>query len=127
MRSLFVSTSALALLCGTMAQADPAIMLGGSVRFGAGKQPEFGISGRILSNNQADEAALGAGVSYYPGSGSFGADAFVGWVFDHGVIGVGYDFSSRSPIASLGWVDVENDKTLPPPPAPPPPPPPPPP
>ncbi|WP_370270585.1 hypothetical protein [Nioella sp.] len=104
---LLLSTSFAALLGTSAAYADPTFMLGGTISFGAGQGSQFGISARILSNNQEDEATFGAGITYYPGSGDFGYDVFAGWNFDNSVLGIGYDFGQRTPIMSLGVSNTE--------------------
>jgi len=92
----------------TPAVADPTVMLGGTLTFGSNRQPEFGVSARLLESNRADESALGAGITYYPRGGDIGIDVFAGYVFDNGVFGFGYDFVQGAPIMSLGIADTED-------------------
>jgi hypothetical protein len=103
---LAAATVTLSVL-STPALADGALMLGGTLTFGANQQPNFGISARILENNRADESTLGAGVTYYLGTGDVGVDVFAGYVFDNGVFGFGYDLVQGAPIMSLGLADTE--------------------
>lgn len=112
MNKLLLSTSFAALLGASTAYADPTFMLGGTISFGTGQGSQFGISARILSNDQEDEATFGTGVTYYPGSGDFGYDVFAGWSFDNAVFGVGYDFRQRTPIMSLGVSNTQEHTPL---------------
>ena len=94
--------------CATPALADGALMLGGTLTFGAAQQPNFGITARLLENNRTDESTLGAGVTYYLGTRDVGVDVFAGYVFDNGVFGFGYDLVQGAPIMSLGLADTED-------------------
>jgi hypothetical protein len=101
-------TTTLVFLAGlSPALADPALMLGGTFTFGANRSPDFGITARFLQNDVADESTLGAGVTYFIGSGQIGVDVFAGYLFDNGVFGFGYDLVQAAPIVSLGLVDTE--------------------
>ena len=88
--------------------ADPMIGIGVSIGLGGGGTPDLGISGHIWSNDQEDEFALGIGGAYYFGSQSFGADASIGYVFDGGVLGGGYDFLNQRPVLSLELADTDD-------------------
>lgn len=102
-------TTTLAFLAGlTPAMADPALMLGGTVTFGAAQQPDFGITARLLENNRKNESSLGAGVTYFLGSRTIGVDVFAGYVFDQGAFGFGYDLVQGAPIVSLGLVNTKD-------------------
>lgn len=101
--------SALVLIAGlSPALADPTIMLGGTLTFGANTQPAFGVSARLLENDRANESTLGAGVTYYPVAGDIGIDVFAGYLFDNGVFGLGYDLVQGAPVMSLGLADTED-------------------
>ncbi|WP_039018134.1 hypothetical protein [Halocynthiibacter namhaensis] len=105
------------------AAADPTYMLGGTIAFGGNASPQFGVTAKILSSNQRDDAVVGLGVTYYPGSKSFGADIGVGYIGDNNAILVGYDFVQAAGIFSLGYANTEDDAPAAPAPALPPPPP----
>jgi hypothetical protein len=101
-------TTTLAFLAGlTPAMADPALMLGGTVTFGATQAPNFGITARLLENNRKNESSLGAGVTYYLNSGTIGVDVFAGYNFDRGAFGFGYDLVQGAPVVSLGMVNTK--------------------
>lgn len=97
-----------AALSATPALADGALMLGGTMTFGANQQPNFGVSARLLENNRVDESTLGAGVTYYFATRDIGVDVFAGYVFDNGVFGFGYDLVQAAPIMSLGIANTED-------------------
>jgi hypothetical protein len=102
-------SSTLLFLAGlTPALADPTMMLGGTVTFGANTSPSFGVTVRLLENNRVNESTLGAGLSYYLGSGQIGVDVFAGFLFEKGVFGFGYDLVQGKVIASLGVVDTQD-------------------
>ena len=102
-------TTTLAFLAGlSPALADPTLMLGGSVTFGANQTPNFGVTARLLENDRVNESTLGAGLSYYFGTGQIGVDVFAGYLFDNGVFGFGYDLVQGSAIASLGLVNTQD-------------------
>ena len=103
-----LAATAVAILAASPVMADGALMLGGTLTFGANQQPNFGISARILENNRVDESTLGAGVTYYLGSRDVGVDVFAGYVFDNGVFGLGYDLVQGAPIMSLGLANTED-------------------
>ena len=103
-----LAASAVALSLAAPAMADPALMLGGTLTFGANQQPNFGVSARILENNRADESTLGAGVTYYFATSDIGVDVFAGYIFDQGVFGFGYDLVQGAPIMSLGIADIDD-------------------
>lgn len=90
------------------AVAEPTLMLGGTITFGANQQPNFGVSARLLENNRVDESTLGAGVTYYFATSDIGVDIFAGYVFDNGVFGFGYDLVQGAPVMSLGIADTED-------------------
>jgi hypothetical protein len=101
--------TALAAAVGAVpAAADPTLMIGGTVTFGAMQQPNFGISARVLENNRRDESTLGAGVTYYLATNEIGLDVFAGYLFDHGAFGFGYDLVQGAPIMSLGVVNTDD-------------------
>lgn len=122
----FLMTTSVAALLGVApvapVAADAGFMLGGTVAFGGGQPAQFGISARVISDTSADQGVLGAGATFYPGTGEIGFDVFAGYTFDAGVFGVGYDFARRQPLVSLGHADMADESPTPPPPPPPPPP-----
>lgn len=108
MTHIFAATAVSLALVTTPALADGTLMLGGTMTFGTNQQPNFGVSARILENDRVDESTLGAGVTYYFGTGDLGVDVFAGYTFDHGVFGFGYDLVQGAPIMSLGIADTQD-------------------
>ncbi|PWK62545.1 hypothetical protein [Roseicyclus mahoneyensis] len=108
MKHIFAAAAVSLSLVASPALADGTFMLGGTMTFGAGQQPNFGVSARILENNRTDESTLGAGVTYYLGTGDLGVDVFAGYIFDRGVFGFGYDLVQGAPVMSLGLANTED-------------------
>lgn len=108
MKHFLAAAAATVSLAASPALADGALMLGGTLTFGANQQPNFGITARILENNRTDESTLGAGVTYYLATRDVGVDVFAGYVFDNGVFGFGYDLVQGAPVMSLGLANTED-------------------
>lgn len=115
MKSLLASTSLAALIGGSAAMADPTFMLGGTLLLDGSGSPQFGVTGKVLSNNEEDEFAFGAGASYYFSSGEFGLDGSVGYLFDSTAVTFGYDFLQNGFAFGLGFADTEDEETSSPP------------
>lgn len=108
MNHILAATAVLLASGLSPAAADPTLMLGGTMTFGANQQPNFGVSARLLENNRANESTLGAGVTYYFATADIGVDVFAGYLFDHGVFGFGYDLVQGAPVMSLGIANTED-------------------
>ncbi len=106
MKKLLMTSSFAALLGPSIAAADPTLMIGAGFSFGGNQGPQYGVTAKVLSDDQSEEFVLGAGVSYYFGSGEFGADLSAGYLFDNTAAMVGYDFMQQSIVASLGYAEV---------------------
>lgn len=101
MKSLASACLALGLL-STSAAADATGFLGLSMAFGNGTV-STGVSARMLSNNAANEWAVGGGVSYYfTGETGVGVDVGVARNFTNRAGFVGYDFLRNQPVVSFG-------------------------
>lgn len=108
MTHILAATAVALSLVAAPAMADGTFMLGGTMTFGANQQPNFGVSARLLENNRVDESTLGAGVTYYFATGDLGVDVFAGYIFEHGVFGLGYDLVQGAPVMSLGIANTED-------------------
>ncbi len=108
MRKILVSTSIAALLGPSASIADPTYMLGIGLSFGGNQSPQFALTGKILSDDEEDEAVLALGLNYYPNSGEIGADLGVGYLFDNSAVVLGYDFLQKTPLLSLGFADTDD-------------------
>ena len=101
------------LLGTTSAYAGPGLFLGVSYNFGG----SFGVSLKVLSTNREHRGAVAAGVSYFPSTRKFGADAGVGYLFNNGAVTGGWDFLNSTPTFGLGFVNTKSRDTVVPPPA----------
>lgn len=92
-------------------QADPAAFVGISYSFGG---PGVGISVKVLSDDEEDQAVAALGATYYPMAvNKFGIDLSAGYAFDDAAVLVGWDFLQKSVQVSAGWADIEDDKSKP--------------
>ena len=105
--------SAATLIGPTAATAEPTFLLGGGFTFGGGQSPQFALSGKVLSDDQADDTVLGLGLNYYPGSGQIGADVGIGYLFEDSAVTFGYDFLTNVPVVTFGWSDTEDSSAPP--------------
>ncbi|MBL1319478.1 MAG: hypothetical protein COA63_000260 [Methylophaga sp.] len=89
------------------AQADPAAFVGISYSFGGSG---VGISVKVLSDDEEDQAVAALGATYYPmAANKFGIDLSAGYAFDDAAVLVGWDFLQKSVQVSAGWADIEDD------------------
>ena len=96
MKKLFATTAILSLLATNAALADPAVMLGLSVNFGGGGSAMSpGVTAKVLSSDEQDQAVAAAGVTYFPGEGS---------------ALIGYDLLNQQFQASGGWVNTQEEE-----------------
>ena len=89
--------------------ADPGISIG--VVYNFGSQSDLGVSLKVLSTDEEDKGAIGAGVSYFPVSKSkkYGFDLSAGYVFENGAATVGWDFLNKNPQVGIGYVNTDDD------------------
>ncbi len=111
MKRTTLSMIAAASLISTGALAEsPTVMIGLSFAFGASPQENFGISGKVISNNEPENFILGAGGTYYPFSREqFGVDISAGYLTDNAAVTAGYDFLRSTPLISGGFVPTKKD------------------
>ena len=107
MKSLAGSTALMTLFLSCPSFADPTAMVGISVNFGGGEKPAWGITGKILSNDQPDEVVGAAGATWFF-EGYWGLDAGIGYTFDEGAATLTYDFLNERPQFSVGWADIDS-------------------
>ena len=109
MNRLLIAMIATTAIGPGTALADPTFLLGGGISFGGGNSPQFTVSGKVLSDNQQDEPVAGLGLNYYLGTGDFGADLGLGYLFEDSAVMLGYDFLGKAPLITFGWADTESD------------------
>jgi hypothetical protein len=88
--------------------ADPAAFVGVSYSWGG----NLGISVKVLSDDEEDNAVVAAGATYYPMAAvgnKFGLDVGAGYAFDSSAIIGGWDFLQNKPLLSFGYADVDDD------------------
>lgn len=90
---------------GGPVHAEPAVMIGISHNFGGAT----GVTFKLLSTRERNQAALAAGITYFPGaSGSaWGADVGVGYTFRHGAVTLGYDWLNEQIQLGLGAANTK--------------------
>jgi hypothetical protein len=104
MNKLLSTTAILSLFSGSMAYADPSVMLGLALNFGGGKSVSTGVTMKVLSSDEPHTFVGAAGVSYFfDNGGYFGADLGVGRTFDSAAATISYDFLNQRPQISAGW------------------------
>jgi hypothetical protein len=114
MKKLFATTAILSLLATNAALADPAIMMGLSVNFGGGGELAPGLTAKVLSSDEQDQAVAAAGVSYFPGAANpLGFDISAGYNFNEGTALIGYDLLHTQFQASAGWVNTQDEEPMP--------------
>jgi hypothetical protein len=114
MKKLFATTAILSLLATNAALADPAIMMGLSVNFGGGGELAPGVTAKVLSSDEQDQAVAAAGVSYFPGAANpLGFDISAGYNFNEGTALIGYDLLHTQFQASAGWVNTQDEEPMP--------------
>lgn len=97
------------VLYASCARADgPTIMLGIAFDFGASPKDNFGITGKVLSNDRPGHFVVGAGGTYFPfAREQVGADISGGYLTDHAAVTAGYDFMRWNPQVSAGWAPTK--------------------
>jgi len=104
------------LIFGLVAQAQAGAggFFGISYNFGA-SAADWGITAKVLSDDDANTGVVGAGVSYFPFAEEkkFGADLSGGYLFENGAVTLGWDFLQWKPQLGLGYLNTEDDKATP--------------
>ncbi len=91
------------------AYAQPAAFVGISYSFGGSG---IGLSVKVLSDDEEDQAVAALGASYYPFAvNKFGLDIGAGYTFNNAAALVGWDFLQKSVQVSGGWADIEDDNS----------------
>jgi len=106
MKKYLMTTAIVGCLASAPAVADPTVMIGLSWSFGGAQSGQMGISGRILSDNRADNFVAGIGATYYFGSQEFGVDLGIGYNVGNTPIILSYDFINENVLLSAGWADM---------------------
>ncbi|MCD6580796.1 MAG: hypothetical protein J7K90_03260 [Desulfuromusa sp.] len=104
------------LLFGLVAQAQAGAggFFGISYNFGTSVE-DWGITAKIMSDDDANTAVVAAGVSYFPFAKEkkFGADLSGGYLFENGAVTLGFDFLQWTPQLGLGYIDTEDGNSAP--------------
>lgn len=106
-KSLACATGLAFIISNVPAYADPTVMFGLALNFGA-SGTKIGATAKVLSSNEPNEVVAAAGVSYFFDDGSIGTDAGLGYTFDGGAVTLTYDFSHGSPQISGGVANIES-------------------
>jgi len=98
----------------TQAQAGASGFFGISYVLGT-SLGDFGVTAKVLSDDDENTGVLGAGVSYYPFSeaNKFGVDASVGYLFQNSAVTLGWDFLRMKPQLGIGYIDTEDGGSTP--------------
>lgn len=106
-RSLTMIAAATLISTGALAE-NPTVMIGLSFAFGASPQDNFGVSGKVISNDEPGHFIVGVGGTYYPFSREqFGVDISGGYLTDNAAVTAGYDFLRSTPMISGGYVPTK--------------------
>lgn len=103
------------LVCGLSIQAQAGVgaLFGLSFNFGTNISiSDFGLTVKVLSDNEEDKFVAAAGVSYFPFAeqgNMFGADLSGGYIFENAAVTLGWDFLNRKPQLALGYVNSQDD------------------
>lgn len=105
-------------LLGMVAQAQAGAggFFGISYVFGSSfSEGDFGITAKILSDDDPNTAVAAAGVSYFPFAKEkkLGADLSTGYLFENAAVTGGWDFLQWKPQVAVGYVNTEDDKSTP--------------
>jgi hypothetical protein len=94
------------------AQAGAGAFFGISYNFGASKA-DWGITAKVLSDDDANTAVAAAGVSFFPFANEkkFGVDLSGGYLFENGAVTLGWDFLQRKPQLGIGYVNTDDGKS----------------
>ena len=104
------------LLFGLVAQAQAGAggFFGISYNFGT-SAADWGVTAKIMSDDDANTAVVAAGVSYFPFAKEkkFGADLSGGYLFENGAVTLGFDFLQWKPQLAVGYIDTEDGNSTP--------------
>ena len=104
LKKLLTTTAVVSVIAGSVAQAEPSLLLGFALNFGGGESPSVGVTSKILSDNREDRFVGAAGVTYFLDDGGyFGADLGIGRTFKNSAATLSYDFLNNRPQISAGW------------------------
>lgn len=109
-RHLFIAGLLVCGLC-IQAQAGVGALFGLSYNFGK-TISDFGLTVKVLSDNEEDEFVAAAGVSYFPFAeqgNMFGADLSGGYIFENAAVTLGWDFLNRRPQLGVGYINSQDD------------------
>lgn len=98
------------VVSSSIAAADPGIMFGISYNFGG----SVGFTAKAMSDNEENEMAAVAGVSYFPWekSNRLGVDVGAGYVVaPNTVITGGWDFMANKIQFSTGYMNTDNGES----------------
>ncbi|WP_319381503.1 hypothetical protein [Thiomicrorhabdus sp.] len=97
--------SGMTLLASTV-QADATAMIGGVFTFDG----KFGLTAKVLSDDQKDSLVATAGATYYPNARQkIDVDVGAGYNFDSNIVlGVGWGLFTSSPQLTAGFADIKD-------------------
>ncbi len=108
-RQMFIVT---AILFGLTTQVNAGVggLFGITYTLGT-SAANWGVTAKIISDNDANKGIVGAGVSFFPFAeeNKFGADLSAGYLFENGAVTMGWDFLQWKPQLSLGYVNTVED------------------
>lgn len=92
------------------AVADPGVFLGIGYTFG--EKGGLGLTLKVTSTKKEDRLAAAAGITWYPRNNAtpIGFDLGAAYVFDNGVVGLGWDFL-HSPQFWMGVGDTDDKRS----------------
>jgi hypothetical protein len=94
------------ILSQVPAYAEPTVMLGLSLNFGGG-DTKFGVTSKLLSDDEIDKTVGAVGLTYFFDDRSVGFDAGLGYTLDGGAVTLTYDFTNGSPQLSAGVANTK--------------------
>ncbi|MBN2646222.1 MAG: hypothetical protein JXR44_00375 [Thiotrichales bacterium] len=101
---LWIGAALVAATLSTSAQAEPTYFIGVAYTFGG----EFGVTGKILTDDEQDSFSASVGATYYPYAyEKFGVDLGGTYAFDKIALGAGFDFVKNAPVISAGYADTK--------------------
>ena len=104
------------LLFGFVAQAQAGAAGFFGISYALGTSlGDFGITAKVISDDDENTGVLGAGASYYPFAEEkkFGLDVSGGYLFKNSAVMAGFDFLKWKPLLSVGYVNTEDSSSAP--------------
>jgi len=90
---------------------DLGTFFGISYNFGS-TAADWGVTAKVLSDNEEDKLVAAAGVSFFPyAAQKFGVDVGGGYLFSCGAVTMGWDFLHATPQLSLGIAHTDDDSS----------------